>query len=325
MRNAKEELRAALHSVVSMTVEPAKQTLALTRISASVDRYIIQDDEIRGEEHNERLLEHYVQQLSLAGKSEKTIRMYRYAVRGFMTYIAKDLRRATSKDIREYLASIKTKGVSNSYVDTRRAWLSSFYTWLEATDEIVKSPMKAIAPIKVEKEIKQPFSAVEIDKLRAACRTSKERATIEVLLSSGVRVNEFVHLKQEDLNWSTLSLHVKEGKGGKERITYLSEIAAMHLRNYLRFAKSEYMFSWRGQMLRTEAIRNMLHRIAERAGVEDVHPHRFRRTFATSLVDRGMPVNELKPLMGHSNIDTTMTYVYQSEKKLESSYKRYAG
>ena len=324
MRNAREEFRKALDSVIAMTVAPDKQTIALTMVSAIVDRYVIQDDDLGDEGHNGRILDQYVQHLSLSGKSEKTIRMYQYAVKGFIGYLSKDVRRATAKDIRGYLASIKAKGVSNSYVDTRRAWLSSFYSWLEATDEIVKSPMRAIAPIKVTKEVKQPFSSVEIDKMRAACNNPRERATLEVLLSSGVRVNEFVHLKQEDINWSTLSVHVREGKGGKERITYLSEVAAVHLREHLKDEDSEYLISWRGNPMHTDGIRDMLKRIGSRAGVGDVHPHRFRRTFATSMVDRGMPVNELQPLMGHSNIDTTMTYVYQSEKKIETAYKRYA-
>lgn len=133
MREAGEELRKALGSVVAMTVPPEKQTLALTMVSAILDNYTVTVDETDGEDRNAEILEEYVRSCSLAGRSDGTVRMYRYAVKGFMDHLQKDVRRATSKDINSYLGAVKARGVSNSYVDTRRAWLSSFFSWMENT------------------------------------------------------------------------------------------------------------------------------------------------------------------------------------------------
>lgn len=325
MRNAKDECRKALESVVTMTVEPGKQTMALTMISAIVDRYVISDDEVTGPEHNTDLIEKYIQYCTLTGKSDGTIRMYRYALKGFVEHLeGTDIRRTTSKDIMDYLGKLKAREVSNSYISTRRAWLSSFFTWMENTDEIVKSPMRAVSPVKKRKEVRRPFTEVELDKLRSSCSTARQRAVIEVLLATGMRVNELVNVKVEDIDWVTKAIHAKECKGGKERIVYMNDLAMTYLRSYMGIRNEGWMAQTKdGRQIDTDTIRKMLKGVAEKSGVTDVHPHRFRRTFATTMVNRGMPLNELQILMGHSKIDTTMTYVYQTDRQIEASYRKH--
>lgn len=196
-------------------------------------------------------------------------------------------------------------------------------------DEIIqKNPLVKIKPIKVPKEIRTAFSDVEMDALRSACKSVKERALVEFLVSTGVRVSELTGMKVEDVNLENLSVHVIHGKGDKERMTYTTPVAAKHLIAYLRSRKEKgsiMLFCNReGGMLSTRWIQLLLKKIGARAGVENVHPHRFRRTFATNLSKRGMEIQEIQKLLGHANINTTMIYVSTDDSMIKASYSRYS-
>lgn len=172
-----------------------------------------------------------------------------------------------------------------------------------------------------------PFNDVEIDKLRSVCKTPKRRAVIEVLLSSGVRCEELTNLDIGDVDMRNRTLLVRNGKGGKDRIVYISEVAAEHLERYLSTRKDssvELFRTQQGERYSCSGIQDMMRRLGKAAGISNVHPHRFRRTFATNLYKRGMDVHEIQRLMGHSNIQTTLGYICTDDAQLRAAYERYA-
>lgn len=276
---------------------------------------------------NDRLLKRYAACLAVDGKSRKTIDMYIRRLRAFADFIGIHFDEVGTYDIRFYLASLKDTGVSSRTLENYRSYLSAFYQWLLREDFIPKNPCDKIPPIKYKEEVKPPFSDTEVDALRSACNTERERTMVETLISSGVRVEELCSINIIDVDLSRLSIHVKEGKGSKERITYMTEVCAMHLRNYLAHREDDnpalFVSAKKKERITMGGIRYLFKQIGKRAGVDNVHPHRFRRTFATNLARRGMEIQMIAKLMGHSNLQTTMVYVSLDETRLSVEYKKY--
>ena len=180
----------------------------------------------------------------------------------------------------------------------------------------------------MEKEIRYPFSAVEIDKLRSACKRKLDRAIIETLLSSGIRCEELCNVNVTDVDLDKKTLRVRQGKGNKDRVVYISDVAAEHIKIYLssRKLQSEALFvsQMSKERFSTDGIKALVKRIGSRAGVTNVHPHRFRRTFATDLYKRGMDILTISKLMGHANIDTTRRYITTADDQLQAEYNKYS-
>ena len=275
---------------------------------------------------NEELLRRYRACLLLEGKSPKTIYAYERVIKKLFEAVQKNFTDMTVTDLRCFLAYEKNRGVSNRTLDNTRVQISAFFTWLVEEELIYKNPCSPIAPIKYPKVVRLPFSSVEIDALRSACVTKKERALIEVLLSSGVRVSELCSITLSDIDFNTLAVKVRAGKGAKQRVVYINELACKHLVEYLttRGINGDYLFynKWK-KALEPGGVRHILKKLGERAGVSNVHPHRFRRTFATGLANRGMEIQEIGMLLGHSNLNTTLEYIYTSDEKIRASYLRF--
>lgn len=275
---------------------------------------------------NERILKRYCACLYVDGKSEKTIYQYRRTIERFVQFVQKTLPEIDVYDIRMYLASEKERGISDRTAENTRANLSAFFQWMTSEEIIKKNPCLNIKPIKCKDEIRLPFSSVELDLLRGACRNNKERAIIEMLVTSGVRVNELSNMDVNDINCSDLSVHVRFGKGAKERVTFINDVAKTYLQRYIVGRKDQniaLICNRLGDRIKTGGIRHILNNIGRRAGVENVHPHRFRRTFATTLASRGMAIQEIQKLLGHSNLNTTMEYVVTNDSILKGSYEKY--
>lgn len=275
---------------------------------------------------NESLLNVYSGCLLVSGKSEKTIAQYRRTVEKFSEFINKTFLDVGVYDIRLFLANEKQRGVSNRTLENTRANLSAFFQWLQREEHITKNPCMNVEPIKYTDKVRMPFSTVEIDALRFACKSSKERAIIELLLSAGVRVSELSGLLVSDVNFVNMSIHVRKGKGAKERTVYMNDLARTHLQTYLmeRGNLGNSLFiNINKEPLNPGGVRHILKTLGERAKVDNVHPHRFRRTFATGLASRGMDIQEIQKLLGHTNINTTLNYVYTSDEKAHASYLKY--
>lgn len=275
---------------------------------------------------NERIIKRYCACMVIDGKSEKTINAYRRTIVKLVEFLQKSIPDIGVYDIRYYLACEKERGISNRSLENVRANLSAFFQWLTLEEIIPKNPCLNIRPVKYTDEIKKAFTKVEIDQLRSCCRDQRERALIEFLLATGVRVSELSGMNVNDIDLDKMSVHVKHGKGAKERITFINDVAVSHLRKYLlqRKETGEVLFYNKNHdRIKAGGIRMMLKGLEKRSGVTNVHPHRFRRTFATELANRGMKIQEIQKLLGHSTIQTTLTYVAVDDNKIQASYKQF--
>lgn len=276
----------------------------------------------------ERILCRFLTTKKLAGCSEKTIRSYSFHLKKLIQGLRCPLLEIQTNDIRYYLATYKEiRKVSNVTLDNIRLCFSSFFTWLHDEGLILTNPMKRIMRIKSEKIIKNPFTEEELEKLRMNCRRERDLAIIEFLYSSGVRISEAVQLNRDQINFQSRDCIVF-GKGAKERTVYLNSKACIHLKMYLdsRSDDNPALFvsmKKPHQRLTAEAIEDVLRKIGRNAGVDHTHPHRFRRTMATNALNRGMPIQEVKELLGHEKMDTTMIYCTVSKENVRLSHKKY--
>lgn len=260
----------------------------------------------------------------IGGASTKTLERYYQVNRRLLEGIGKPLQDITTDDIRLFMAHLRQSGkVSNLTLDGFRLCYSSFFTWATAEGFISVNPMLSVQKIKHKKQIKKAFSSVELEKIKKACNTQRDLALVQFLYATGVRVSECVSLDKSDIDFDNNELTVL-GKGNKERKVYLSDVAAMHLKQYLasRSDHDDALFIGRKGRLTKCGIECLLRRISDKSGVPGVHPHRFRRTLATSLLNKGMDIVAVADLLGHSDIRTTQIYVSISQTSVKASYQK---
>lgn len=263
----------------------------------------------------------------LEGCSEKTIQSYIFYLSKFIPNLRKPLLETDTNDIRCYLSFYKSKrGVQNSTLNNIRACLSSFFTWLHDEGIILKNPMRRIGIIKTPKVIRQPFSAEEMEKLRLSCKNRRESALVEFMYSTGVRVGELVKLNRDQVDFNVGECIVY-GKGAKERTVYISPRASLYLKRYLdlRTDNNPALFVWDrkpNNRLSEKGVWAFCQKLGKRAGVKNVHPHRFRRTLAIDVLARGMPLQEAKEIMGHEKMDTTLLYSTTNKESVKISHRR---
>ena len=265
--------------------------------------------------------------MRLEGKSEKTIDQYYRIVCNFLKAIGKPIKKILTGDIRYYLARYLTdRKVQKSTLDNQRRGLSAFFGWLATEGYIDKNPMLRVKRIKVDYKIKKAFSDMEVEQLREAANTAKEKALIEFLLSTGCRVTEVSRLHVQDIDFNKKECIVY-GKGNKERKVYLTDKCLFYLNLYLttRNEESTSLFTNRNHYGITKGnIETLLRKIGKRAGVDKVHPHRFRRTFATNAINKGMPVQYVQKILGHKSLNTTMIYCNLDEDNIKMEHRRVA-
>lgn len=275
------------------------------------------------------MLAKFIATKRIEGKSEGTIQRYKDACYMLIHSFNKPLHEITTYDLRYYLADYKRRrNVSNRTLDGIRRCFSSFFSWLAAEGLIGRNPCAALNQIKYSKVIKKPYSGPEMERLKQACTSIRDLALLEFLYASGCRVSEVVRLNRTDINFLTRDAIVL-GKGNKERTIYLTPVSLMHLSDYLNsrqdnnpclFAslKAPYDRLTRG------GIETILKAIGQRAGVKNVHPHRYRRTLATNLLDRGANIQDVAAILGHADLKTTQIYCYISQQNVQAAYRRYA-
>lgn len=270
----------------------------------------------------------------ISGRKESTLLSYKNEILKFRCSLNKNLKEVNAMDIRYYLANLTIKQ-NNSLVTIRNKFhvLNSFYTFLEAEEIINKNPCKKIETVKINDIIKEPYTARELEAIRNACRNYRERALIETLYSTGLRVSEFCSLNINHIDFNKQEFNVI-GKGNKERKVYLSDSACFYLQKYLeeRFRNNDissrsneplFINLRKKERIDTSGVQWIVREIGKRGNVTNVHPHRFRRTFATDLLERGMKVEEIMILLGHSRIETTMIYCKVNNTTIESSFHKY--
>ena len=282
--------------------------------------------EIAVAEEQDDLLDCYISAMQVQGRSEKTLHRYRYIIEKMMAQVGVSTRRITVYHLRNYLAAMKAKGRQDSTLESERQVFSAYFNWLQRESLIDRNPTANLGSIKCAKKQKQIFSDIEMEKLRQNCKCKRDRAILAFLASTGCRVSELTGLNREEVDLDGLHC-VVHGKGNKERRVYLDGVTGMLLRAYLaeRKDKCEALFVNRfGLRLNADGVREMLTRLAEVAGVEHVHPHKFRRTLATNMARKGMPVQEIARILGHDKIDTTMEYVVLDDDDIRHQYRKFA-
>lgn len=275
---------------------------------------------------SEHLLKLYAGTLLTAGKSKKTVYGYIRFLKRFYANINKQLSEVTTMDIRVWLAKMQ-ETVSLRTCENYRSYLSAFYSWLYLEELIDKNPMAKIQPVKCIDKNLIAFTDIELDALRMVNSSVRDRAILEVLLTSGVRISELCALNISDVNFREKQIFVREGKGGKQRIVFINDVCIIYLKKYLRTRTDDFepLFLTRNKTrLTTDSARDCLLKMGKASGVQDVHPHKCRRTFATAMYKKGMDVHSIQILMGHANINTTMTYIESDDQALKAEYRKYA-
>lgn len=278
------------------------------------------------DDENQRVVKSFLGCLTVEGKSKGTIRQYKYSLKRLFEFLGnRKYSEVTTADIMAWLAHLKMSGAKGTSVRNQRSNISPFFTWLYQNRMIERNPCDPIKPIKVPSEEKRAFTSEEIDTIRTICKSPFERALVEVLLSSGLRINELANLKTQDVDFDKLTIFVKNGKGGKDRTVFITPVAKKYILKYLAWNrhKSEYLFTTRlGGKYSTNGFGYTMREMSKMCGIH-IHPHRFRRTLATDLARKGMPIQEIQKLLGHSKISTTQKYIETSTDKVEASYRQY--
>lgn len=270
----------------------------------------------------------YLVTKKIEGRSSNTLNLYKLVLEDMLRAIHKELTSITTNDLRLYLYSLKDeRNISDRTLDNRRLILSSFFTWCYDEKYIFTNPTISLSPIKYEIKPRKPMTDTQMEKLRDVCYTSREKAILEVLYSTGCRCSELTNLKREDIDLNTREVKLF-GKGKKHRKSYINARAEIALRKYLaeRADYQEWLFvSERNphHKMTNSGVQKILHILGDRASIKDVYPHRIRHTFATDALNRGMPVTDLQVLMGHESIDTTTIYAKASQLSISTNHHKY--
>ena len=279
---------------------------------------------------NQELLNNFLSSKKVEGCSERTIDYYNSTILKMLDCVNQKIENITTDDIRKYLAEYKNKtNASKSTVDNIRRVLSSFFSWLEDEDYILKNPVRRIHKIKTRKVIKEVLSDENFEVLRDSCDNIRDLAMIELLASTGIRVGELVNLDIDDVLFNERECVVL-GKGDSERIVYFDAKTKIHLQKYLesRIDDNPALFVSFKKPYNRLGINGVERRIRELglyANIKKVHPHKFRRTMATNAIDKGMPIEQVQKLLGHVQIDTTMQYAMVNQSNVKIAHRKFIG
>ena len=266
----------------------------------------------------------------IEGCSEKTLTYYRNTIDAMTAVVGKPVQRITTDDIRQYLTTYQMQRKSSKVtIDNIRRILATFYSWLEDEDYIVKSPVRRIHKVKTAKVIKETYTDEALEQMRDNCDSLRDLAIIDLLASSGMRVGELVALNRDDINFNEREC-VVFGKGNKERLVYFDARTKIHLQNYLdsRTDGNPALFvTLRAPYNRLQigGVELRLRQLGRLLSIPKVHPHKFRRTLATTAIDKGMPIEQVQQLLGHQKIDTTMHYAMVKQQNVKLAHRKYIG
>ena len=293
--------------------------------------FIIKTDEtkkLEELEENKKLIDLFLSSKKIEGCSNRTIKYYEEIINKFIYEFDKSIKNIDTDNIRQYLSKYKElSNCSSITIDNLRRVLSSFFSWLEDEDYIIKSPVRRIHKIKTATIVKETLTDENIEKLRDECENIRDLCLIELLISTGMRVGEIVNLNINDINFEERSCIVL-GKGNKQREVYFDAKTKLHLQNYLSkredINKALFVSMRRPhQRLSISGIELIVRNIGFNSKINNVHPHKFRRTLATMAIDKGMPVEQVQKLLGHVKIETTMHYAMVNQSNVKLSHRRY--
>lgn len=277
---------------------------------------------------NVEYLKMFIDAKQIEGCSERTLQYYRVTIEHMLGSIDTPIRKITTDEIRGYLVDYqKVNNCSKVTVDNVRRNMSSFFSWLEEEDYILKSPMRRIHKIKTKQPVKETITDEMIEKLRDNCTCVRDLAMIDLLYSTGIRVGELVGLNISDIDFEERECIVF-GKGDKERRVYFDAKAKLHLQEYIESRTDDnpalfVTLDAPHARLKISGVEIRVRELGRKLNIDKIHPHKFRRTMATRAIDKGMPIEQVQKILGHSQIDTTMQYAIVNQNNVKVSHRRY--
>lgn len=300
----------------------------LKKLQEVLIKQLSENEPVREEIGNENYLRMFLAAKKIEGCSERTIKYYQATIEHMLTKVPTSIRKITTDEVRTYLVSYqKINNCSKVTVDNIRRNISSFFSWLEEEDYILKSPMRRIHKIKTKTVVKEVISDETIELMRDHCTKLRDIAMIDMLYSTGIRVGELVNLNTADVNFEQREC-VVYGKGDKERRVYFDAKTKIHLQKYLdsRTDNNPALFVTLDspyERLKISGVEIRLRNLGKQLGLSRIHPHKFRRTMATRAIDKGMPIEQVQKILGHSQIDTTMQYAIVNQTNVKTSHQKY--
>ena len=279
---------------------------------------------------NIKLVDSFLSAKKVEGCSAASISYYRSTIYNMLNKVQKDVQHITTDDLRNYLNDYQSSsGASKVTVDNIRRILSSFFSWLEEEDHIVKSPVRRIHKVKVGKTVKETYTDETLELMRDHCDNPRDLALIDLLSSTGMRVGELVKLNRADIDFQNREC-VVTGKGDKQRKVYFDAMTKIHLQKYLnsRTDSNDALFVSLlspFDRLQISGVEIRLRQIGKELNIAKVHPHKFRRTLATMAIDKGMPIEQVQHLLGHQSMDTTLQYAMVNQNNVKLSHQKFLG
>lgn len=280
--------------------------------------------------NNDSLVDSFLSAKRIEGCSEKSLTYYSSTLKGALEKIGKAVVNITTDDLRKFLNDYQAKSTAGKVtIDNIRRILSSFFSWLEDEDYIIKSPVRRIHKVKVGKTVKETYTDEALEQMRDHCTEIRDLALIDMLASTGIRVGELVKLNRSDIDFENRECIVT-GKGDKQRRVYFDARTKIHLRKYLDGRKddNEALFvslDAPHDRLQISGVEVRLRRFGRELSIPKVHPHKFRRTLATMAIDKGMPIEQVQHLLGHQSLDTTMQYAMVNQANVKNSHRKFIG
>ena len=323
IKNIISAMQAELVAILDAEQMPQVMTILSKHLS-------VLDTEAKANSEKADMLAQFISAKRVEGCSEKSLRYYESTIRNMLDAIGKPERQISTEDLRFYLDSYQRRGtVSKVTLDNVRRILSSFFSWLEDEDYIVKSPVRRIHKVKTGKTVKETYSDESLELMRDHCDNARDLAMIDLFASTGIRVGELVKLNRGDVDFENREC-VVFGKGDKQRKVYFDARTKIHLQRYLNertdenpalFVSLQKPFD----RLQISGVEIRIRKIGRELNFHKVHPHKFRRTLATMAIDKGMPIEQVQQLLGHQSIDTTLQYAMVNQNNVKESHSRYIG
>ena len=282
------------------------------------------------EKQEQDLLARFLAAKRIEGCSEKSLKYYQATTQAMLDGIGKPIKEIVTEDIRQYLTNYQRERHSSRVtIDNIRRILSSFFSWLEDEDYILKSPVRRIHKVKTVSNIKETYSDETLELMRDSCSEMRDLAMIDLLASTGMRVGEMVLLNRDDVDFTEREC-VVFGKGDKERMVYFDARTKLHLQDYWESRSDDnpaLIVSLKAPFNRLSigGVETRLRELGRQLGVHKVHPHKFRRTLATMAIGKGMPIEQLQQLLGHKRIDTTLQYAMVKQSNVKLAHRKYIG
>lgn len=323
---AKALLLNHMESALSNTLSVNQMYEVLNALSSELANYQVEQCSLSFDTDDD-CLEAFLSAKEIEGRSPKTLKRYKYIIRKFTNTIDIPTRDITIFHIRRYLTELKNRGLADTTLEGQREIFHSYFTWLQKENLLHTNPCANLGAIKCQKRVKLAYTEVDLEILKTNCVRLRDKAIVCFLLATGCRISEMTQLNRDDINLQKRECKVL-GKGNKERIVYIDAVTAMTIEEYLANRTDEIpalFIGKRMERLSPNGVRAMLRGIQDRAHIETkVHPHRFRRTLATNLIHRGMPIQEVAKILGHEKLDTTMKYLCIDDQDIKYSYNKYA-